>query len=1067
MRDGPAAPPLASRPTLSRLINALGTLVAHVAAFAVVIVLAGSAWLSDEPDPELVEIARERIERTLGPGHAIEIGRVSWGIEQGGPALRFFDLAISVPGGAIVEVREAALGLRVSALRGRGGLSLRSIAARHVRVRMSSAGPVSLPPLESVDTALRRGVEEGRKRLLRLGVDRISLSDLAMLPLAADPKRRLNRRWFSLHELEAVRDGLDYALTSSIGLAEGRVPLRGQWNANGLVAESTRAVPALELWAVGSFAADIPLTARLSIPTETTRSAALAVSGGAGPVRIADDLFDVDGLELLASLKDGVVELERIALAAGGNELVATGTLEVTGDRRLGVELSDGRGTLAPGDLDGAPREVALVASGTIDLDQRALRFDEVALDLPDGVIVGTARIGLHGRSPSLAVALAADGLSATAVPALWPSWIAAEARGWVHENVREGTVTSGTLSVDLAEGRLATLPDPLRLTPDEFSVRAELVDASSRLFGDLPPLRDAAGIVAVKGRAIEVALADGTVAPDGLAPVRVTGGRFGIADFSEPGLPARFDIAVAGDARSIATIAEAEPIGAMSQAGLRAGALGGRAWGSVRGEVAIRRPEQRDWEVEMALDRLSVADAIEGRLFSGVDGTLRVTPLIAELRANGIVDGLQAKFNLSEPLGSGTERVRSVELVLDRAGIERIAPGLGAYVGGRTKVTADIGPDAIDVVADLRNTTLDLPWVAWRKANGIAGTARFTLETSGSTTRIRDLTIEGKGFGARGRADVSDAGLDALSLERVALSPGDSFSLALTRRGARFDIDVDGSRFDARGLIRAIDPRHADSTNAADATDVTIRARIDDLRGYRGAALRGAQVTYASRNGSMSKLSLRASMGKRGAIAVDGSGSGGAQSMFVTTDDLGGLLRLMDVYDRLRGGVVTANATRGAGGTWRGFVDGGRMELIDEPKLKLLAGKAGRRSRKLDAKRVYLSRAFSDFTYRDGRLDVSDAILRGPEIGARFDGTVVDARKRIALTGTFLPAYGLNRVFGEVPLLGAFLGNGKEKGLFGLTFRIRGAATEPTIEVNPLSIVAPGILRRIFEYEP
>ena len=68
-------------------------------------------------------------------------------------------------------------------------------------------------------------------------------------------------------------------------------------------------------------------------------------------------------------------------------------------------------------------------------------------------------------------------------------------------------------------------------------------------------------------------------------------------------------------------------------------------------------------------------------------------------------------------------------------------------------------------------------------------------------------------------------------------------------------------------------------------------------------------------------------------------------------------------------------------------------------------------------------------------------------------------------MTGTFMPAYGLNRIFGEIPLLGIFLGNGRDRGLIGVTFRLAGEANDPDLQINPLSVIAPGIFRSIFEF--
>ena len=242
------------------------------------------------------------------------------------------------------------------------------------------------------------------------------------------------------------------------------------------------------------------------------------------------------------------------------------------------------------------------------------------------------------------------------------------------------------------------------------------------------------------------------------------------------------------------------------------------------------------------------------------------------------------------------------------------------------------------------------------------------------------------------------------------------------------------------------------------------VTARIDRVRGHGGAEARDVRVTYAAGRAGLERVSVRAELAGGKQIVVDGSSAGAASDMFVTTDDLGSSLRFLDLYGRVQGGVLTASVGKRGGDAWRGEVAADGVEIRNEPKLRVMASKVSRRGR-IDGSRVRLSRASVGVAYQNGTLVLSDGIVRGPEVGAAFAGTLVDAGGRIALTGTFLPAYGLNRIFGEIPILGAVLGNGNQKGLLGLTFRLTGQTTRPQIEVNPLSMIAPGVFRRIFEY--
>jgi hypothetical protein len=54
--------------------------------------------------------------------------------------------------------------------------------------------------------------------------------------------------------------------------------------------------------------------------------------------------------------------------------------------------------------------------------------------------------------------------------------------------------------------------------------------------------------------------------------------------------------------------------------------------------------------------------------------------------------------------------------------------------------------------------------------------------------------------------------------------------------------------------------------------------------------------------------------------------------------------------------------------------------------------------------------------------------------------------------------------VLGAIPLLGDVLTSREGEGILGTTYSVSGDADEPEISVNPLSMLTPGILRRIFE---
>ena len=113
----------------------------------------------------------------------------------------------------------------------------------------------------------------------------------------------------------------------------------------------------------------------------------------------------------------------------------------------------------------------------------------------------------------------------------------------------------------------------------------------------------------------------------------------------------------------------------------------------------------------------------------------------------------------------------------------------------------------------------------------------------------------------------------------------------------------------------------------------------------------------------------------------------------------------------------------------------------------------------------VEFSRLRVDFSRSLGRFTVHDGVVKGPAIGATVDGYIDYMHNDVRMRGTFVPLYGLNNMFGQIPIVGLFLGGGSNEGLIGLTYEVVGPPSAPVLRVNPISAVAPGLLRKFFEF--
>ena len=102
------------------------------------------------------------------------------------------------------------------------------------------------------------------------------------------------------------------------------------------------------------------------------------------------------------------------------------------------------------------------------------------------------------------------------------------------------------------------------------------------------------------------------------------------------------------------------------------------------------------------------------------------------------------------------------------------------------------------------------------------------------------------------------------------------------------------------------------------------------------------------------------------------------------------------------------------------------------------------------------------DLVYSGSQVTIERMLAFGELLGITANGWIDIDRDRLELQGTVAPAYMINSLLGNIPVIGQLLGGGSQ-GLIAANYRLSGATSHPAVAVNPLSALAPGILRQLF----
>ena len=197
-------------------------------------------------------------------------------------------------------------------------------------------------------------------------------------------------------------------------------------------------------------------------------------------------------------------------------------------------------------------------------------------------------------------------------------------------------------------------------------------------------------------------------------------------------------------------------------------------------------------------------------------------------------------------------------------------------------------------------------------------------------------------------------------------------------------------------------------------------------------------------------------------------------RKFFVQTERAGNLFRMLDWIDELYGGALVV---QGNIYDEQQKVDGrprdlnGRFIMTDYrarnvPVLASIVSLASLRgiSDTLSGDGIKFEKAQGNFSFGNGRLNINKGRMHGPAVGITMQGDYDLGSGDVDIGGTVIPSYTINSFFGKIPIVGPLLSGRRGEGIIGIGYRVSGEAGKANVLVNPLSVLTPGFLRRVFE---
>ena len=709
--------------------------------------------------------------------------------------------------------------------------------------------------------------------------------------------------------------------------------------------------------------------------------------------------------------------------------------------------------------------------------DPRAQRLtvDNAVLKGPQGGLNLGVELDLGAQEPFLGLSLAATPMSATSLLRLWPVVAAPPVRRWVYDHFISGDVSKAEIKVHAPLASIGNKERPLE--GDQLTINIAGSNGVFRPVPQLPAIQGANVAVEITGRSAHVVASNAAMeTPDGRR-VSLPESVFDVPDTAPERPAAKLRIGVEGPAAAALELASMPPLRGPAGDQFDPDMVRGTIKGVAQINITLS-DHITAGDVDYAFDA-DLTDFSADKVFLGQrldDATVRafVTPAATVLRGQGKFGGAPASFEYTRD-SSGSDVAFVVEAKLDDAARNKLnldLAGLSGVVG--VKLTGTITPKGktADVDLDLTAARLAELVPGWSKPAGKPArlTARATVTSTG--TKLDDLVVTGSGVNIRGAVELdSKAALISANLPTFALSDGDKASVKVSNASGVMNIVVRGEVIEARSYLKNLLEAPIAGRKDEKPMDIDLDVELGVVTGNNGEAMRQATLKMSRRSGDLRAFDLAALVGRGGKVlGTLTPGGNGRPRLRVATSDAGALLRFINLYARIYNGDlwIDVDAPSGDGSPQSGVVNMRDFVIRGEPGLDRLIAAApsgGCDGSLQPGSAVAFNKLQVTFQRSAEQLNIREGAIWGPQIGSTFDGALDFANDRMSVQGTYVPAYGLNNLFSKLPVLGFFLGGGPNEGLVGVTYEIVGPMSGPTLRMNPISAVAPGFLRKIFEY--
>ncbi|MAW81036.1 MAG: hypothetical protein CMI63_12430 [Parvularcula sp.] len=662
----------------------------------------------------------------------------------------------------------------------------------------------------------------------------------------------------------------------------------------------------------------------------------------------------------------------------------------------------------------------------------------------------------------------------------IWPKQIATGARDWVEDRLASAHIDNLDFTMNLLPGAVGEdggFPDDaLELTFDARDVTAYYVK-------EMTPLRGGRGGGVVRGNSFTLNVESARV-----GDVAISRGEVSFPVFIPKWQPTYYRFTATGRAESILGVLDQKPLLLLSKVNLSPDQFAGDA----RAVVEVMRPNKRDvppdeyaYTGTATFENMTLNDLIGGIQIRNAEGEVDLRPRSLTVRADASLAEdapieMVWRQNFFKEDGPSDIAISGVfnSSAGDVFGISS-RQFLRGPVRFDAKAVGDLGDfQSLDLKADFAEAVVTVGPLGWRKPKGMAATGDLSMVFKEDGVMIDALSVSGDGVEISGALSFNrDGALQDADLSRVYISDSADFAMTASRdANGALDLTAVGPFLNAGPMVTQIlegagEDEEEGSLNWG--PGVSLQARIDEIALRNGVVYRDGALDFNRNAARLQALDFSAFGGDgdplRVTMALTGASEGPERALEARTSAIGELMRGVFGIDSIEGGeglMLIALHQPGVPG-FAGELEARNLQIVEAPLLARIfsAGSLDGLANLMSGEGIDFDYAYGRFDYEEGVVSVDDMRATGSSVGITADGRVgVGPGGVTQLNGAVAPVYALNSFLGNAPIIGDILVGKEGEGIVAFNYSVSGETSDPSVFVNPLSVLTPGIFRQLMQ---